>query len=242
VVKVYDGTKWVSLAGLDSPTFTGTPAGPTAAAGTSTTQLATTAFVQGAVMWNRSGTTLSPKTPGDLVAVAALPAATTAAKGVVRLADAAAITAGTAGVVVDAAQLKASVPAAATDAVRGIVELATAAETTTGTDATRAVTPAGLKVELNKKADLASPALTGTPTAPTAAAATNTTQIATTAFVTAAITAAAVPAATETVSGKVELATTAEVLTGTDTVRAVTPKGLKDNYLLKNISLLPALP
>lgn len=34
------------------------------------------------------------------------------------------------------------------------------------------------------KADLASPALTGTPTAPTAAAATNTTQIATTAFVT----------------------------------------------------------
>jgi len=40
------------------------------------------------------------------------------------------------------------------------------------------------------KAPLASPALTGTPTAPTAAAGTNTTQIATTAFVTAAITAA----------------------------------------------------
>lgn len=36
---------------------------------------------------------------------------------------------------------------------------------------------------LNLKADLASPALTGTPTAPTAAQATNTTQIATTAFV-----------------------------------------------------------
>jgi hypothetical protein len=36
----------------------------------------------------------------------------------------------------------------------------------------------------SNKADLASPALTGTPTAPTAAAATNTTQIATTAFVT----------------------------------------------------------
>lgn len=32
-------------ANLDSPTFTGTPAGPTATAGTSTTQLATTAFV-----------------------------------------------------------------------------------------------------------------------------------------------------------------------------------------------------
>ena len=42
---------------------------------------------------------------------------------------------------------------------------------------------------LDLKADLAGPALTGTPTAPTATAGTNTTQIATTAFVTAAITA-----------------------------------------------------
>ena len=38
----------------------------------------------------------------------------------------------------------------ATETVKGIVELATAAETTTGTDATRAVHPAGLKVELDK--------------------------------------------------------------------------------------------
>jgi hypothetical protein len=41
-----------------------------------------------------------------------------------------------------------------------------------------------IQTQLNAKATLASPALTGTPTAPTAAAATNTTQIATTAFVT----------------------------------------------------------
>jgi len=75
---------------------------------------------------------------------------------------------------------------AATETAAGIVELATAAETTTGTDATRAVHPAGLKVELDKKAPLDSPALTGTPTAPTAAAGTNTTQLATTAFVAAA--------------------------------------------------------
>lgn len=40
-----------------------------------------------------------------------------------------------------------------------------------------------LQAQLNLKAPLASPALTGTPTAPTAAADTNTTQIATTAFV-----------------------------------------------------------
>jgi hypothetical protein len=48
--------------------------------------------------------------------------------------------------------------------------------------------------------------------------------------------------ASDTVKGIVELATTAEVLAGTDTVRAVTPKGAADNYLAKNIALLPALP
>lgn len=42
----------------------------------------------------------------------------------------------------------------ATETVKGHVELATAAETTTGTDDTRAVHPAGLKVELDKKASL----------------------------------------------------------------------------------------
>lgn len=40
-----------------------------------------------------------------------------------------------------------------------------------------------LQTAVNSKADTASPALTGTPTAPTASAGTNTTQIATTAFV-----------------------------------------------------------
>ena len=43
---------------------------------------------------------------------------------------------------------------AASESVAGKVELATAAETTTGTDSSRAVHPAGLKVELNKKAPL----------------------------------------------------------------------------------------
>lgn len=45
----------------------------------------------------------------------------------------------------------------------------------------------GLQTALDAKAPLASPALTGTPTAPTAAQTTNTTQIATTAFVKAAV-------------------------------------------------------
>ena len=46
-----------------------------------------------------------------------------------------------------------------------------------------------IQTQLNTKAALASPALTGTPTAPTAASGTNTTQVATTAFVTNKITA-----------------------------------------------------
>ena len=50
------------------------------------------------------------------------------------------------------------------------------------------------------------------------------------------------PDATDGVKGIIELATTSEVSTGTDTVRAVTPKTLADNYLAKNIALLPALP
>lgn len=40
---------------------------------------------------------------------------------------------------------------AASETASGVIELATAAEVTTGTDTTRAVTPAGAKVELDKK-------------------------------------------------------------------------------------------
>lgn len=50
---------------------------------------------------------------------------------------------------------------AASETAAGVVELATAAETTTGTDTTRAVHPAGLKVELDKKLPLTGGAMTG---------------------------------------------------------------------------------
>lgn len=53
-----------------------------------------------------------------------------------------------------------------------------------------------IQTQLNGKAPLASPALTGTPTAPTAAVGTNTTQLATTAFVVGAVTSAVVPVST----------------------------------------------
>ena len=55
-----------------------------------------------------------------------------------------------------------------------------------GSDVEVAVSGIPSAADVNAKAPLASPALTGTPTAPTAASGTNTTQIATTAFVTAA--------------------------------------------------------
>lgn len=79
------------------------------------------------------------------------------------------------------------------------------------------------------KAPLASPALTGNPTAPTQAPGTNNTTLANTAFVKAAVDAVqTVPDATETVKGKAEIATQAEVDAGTDDARFVTPLKLKN--------------
>lgn len=53
-------------AALANPTFTGTPAAPTAAAGTSTTQLATTAFVQTEIDATQSGVHATPTTTNPL--------------------------------------------------------------------------------------------------------------------------------------------------------------------------------
>ncbi|HAP0946803.1 TPA: phage tail protein, partial [Escherichia coli] len=75
----------------------------------------------------------------------------------------------------------------ATAARKGLVQLSSA---TNSTSETLAATPKAVKAvmdETNKKAPLNSPALTGTPTTPTARQGTNNTQIASTAFVMAAI-------------------------------------------------------
>lgn len=69
-----------------------------------------------------------------------------------------------------------------------IAATATTMDTTPTASSTKAVTSGGIKSALDLKAPLASPALTGTPTAPTASSGTNTTQIATTAFVKNAVT------------------------------------------------------
>ena len=116
-----------------SPTFTGTPIAPTATAGTNTTQIATTAFVQSAI----------PTTVSSFSAGTTGLTPSTATTGVVTLAGTLAVANGGTGVT-----------------------------TSTGTGSTVLS---------------ASPTLTGTPIAPTAAAGTSTTQISTTAFVSAAI-------------------------------------------------------
>lgn len=102
-----------------SPTFTGIPKAPTAAAGNNTTQLATTAFVQAALIAMVNG---APATLDTLKEIAA--------------------------------------------AINNDPNFSTT-----------------INNALALKAPLASPALTGTPTAPTAAQTVNNTQIATTAFV-----------------------------------------------------------
>lgn len=144
-------------ADIASPTFTGTPAAPTAGAGTNTTQLATTAFVTTAVA------NVIDSAPGALDTLNELAAA---------LGDdanfATTITNSIAAVQADVDQNEVDGDAADA-ALSGRLDTLEADPTTASAVAL--------------KADLASPALTGTPTAPTAAADTNTTQIATTAYV-----------------------------------------------------------
>ena len=162
-------------ADIASPTFTGTPAAPTAGAGTNTTQLATTAFVSAAIA------SLVDGAPGAIDTLNELAAA---------LGDDAnfstTITNSIAAVQADVDQNEVDGDAADA-ALSGRIAVLEADPTTAA-----AVAAVQADVDQNEsdadaaialKADIASPALTGTPTAPTAAADTNTTQIATTAYV-----------------------------------------------------------
>lgn len=87
----------------------------------------------------------------------------------------------------------------ASTTVKGIVQLN---NTLTSTSSTTALTAAQGKILQDTKAPIASPTFTGTPSAPTATGATNTTQIATTAFVQARFAAlvAAAPGALDTLN------------------------------------------
>ncbi|WP_304349761.1 tail fiber protein [Comamonas testosteroni] len=268
-----------SRAPLASPGLTGTPTAPTAADGTNTTQLASTAFVQNAVGgYLAKGVTGGTVTLTEAEAsnpVIALTGALTSALNLVVPVTVKRIwaifnsTTGAFGVTVKTA---AGTGVAVAQGKRNLVYTdgtnvydgfndfdniaitgtSTAPTAAVGTNTTQLATTAfvigqagtaapkidgaatvGTATRFARedhvhptdtsRASLASPGLTGTPTAPTAAAGTNNTQIATTAFVV-----ARTQAASETASGVIELATTAEVKAGSDLVRAVTPKGLAD--------------
>ena len=162
-------------ADLASPTFTGTPTLPTGTiattqtAGNNTTAVATTAFVRTEV------TNLIASAPAALDTLDELAAA---------LGDDANFATTTA----TAIGLKAPLASPTfTGTVSGITKSMVGLGSVDNTADTAKPVSTAQQTALDLKASLASPALTGTPTAPTATAGTNTTQLATTAFVTTAI-------------------------------------------------------
>ena len=168
---------------LASPALTGTPTAPTASAGTSSTQIATTAFV-GTAVANLVGTAAEAlNTLGELSdALADDPNfATTIATSIGTKAPTNSPTF-TGTVTLPNGTVSTAMVA---DSAITSDKIADGTIVDADINATAAIAQSkisGLTSDLALKAPLASPALTGVPTAPTAAANTNTTQVATTAF------------------------------------------------------------
>ena len=164
---------------LASPNFTGTPTAPTPVAGTSNTTLATTAFVANAVAASTAGVSSYAGRTGVVVPIAS--DITTAGGALLAGPTFTGVpSAPTAAVGTNSGQL-------ATTAFVAAAIAANPGGVTSFNSRTGAITLLGSDISAAGGALLGSPAFTGTPSAPTAAPATNTTQIATTAFVTAAL-------------------------------------------------------
>lgn len=183
------------------------------------------------ILQKRDGTTVNA---GDVLAD--IPAASEFEPGIIQLASDVETIAGT-----DSS--KAVTPfslaaISADDTRKGLVELATTTETTTGTDATRAVTPAGVKAVADTKqpldSDLTAIAVLTPANDDFVQRKSGVWVNRTLAQVGADLIATSSFAASSSQKGVVELATSAETATGTDSVRAVTPAGLA--------SLLSKLP
>ncbi|EFH3435035.1 phage tail protein [Escherichia coli] len=184
---------------IESPSLTGTPTAPTAAQGTNSTQIANTAFVKAAITALINGApgtldtlkeiaaainndpnfsttinnALALKAPLASPALTGIPTAPTAAQGTNNTQ------------IANTAFVKAAITAlinGAPGTLDTLKEIAAAINNDPNFSTT-------INNALALKAPLASPALTGVPTAPTAAQGTNNTQIATTAYVRAAISA-----------------------------------------------------
>jgi hypothetical protein len=193
---------------LASPTFSGTPGGPTATVGTNTGQFATTAFVQAALgalpsyvtTFNSRTGAVSPTT-GDYTVTQVTGAAPLASPTFTGVPAAPTAVGGT-----STTQL----------ATTAFVTAAVAASVVSFNGRTGAVSPASGDYavgDVTGAAPLASPTFTGVPAAPTATGGTNSTQLATTAFVTAAV-ASKAPLASPALTG-VPTAPTAATATNT---------------------------
>lgn len=188
---------------LASPTLTGVPAAPTAAALTATTQIATTAYADSAVgvETTRAETAEALKAPLASPALTGTPTAPTQTTGdsSTKIAtDAFVATAVTNGVATETTRAEAAealLAPKASPALTGVPTAPTAAALTSTTQvATTAYADSAVGVEKTRAlaaeallAPLASPALTGSPTAPTQTTGDSSTKIATDAFVATAV-------------------------------------------------------
>jgi hypothetical protein len=162
--------------------FASSPTGPTPSTADNTTKLATTAYVQ---------SNLTPKAPLASPAFTGVPTAPTPTAGdnTTQLSTTAFVTSAISTASGSYQPLSANLTTLAASSAFFLTlsddANAPTARTTLGlgTAATHAETDFVIPTDLAVYAPLASPALTGTPTAPTAANATNSTQIASTAFV-----------------------------------------------------------
>ena len=206
-----------ALAPLASPAFTGIPTAPTAALGTNTTQVASTAFVLANANTSDSYATQAQVNAGVVSNLAIAPSTFAASSQLAALAPLASPaftgipTAPTAALGTNTTQVASTAFVLANANTSD--SYATQAQVNAGVVSNLAIAPStfAASTQLAAKAPLASPALTGTPTVPTAAIGTNTTQAASTAFV--------IANANPTSS----YASQAEVDAGTVTNKAVAP-------------------
>ena len=173
-------------------TFSGIPAAPTAAVDTNTTQLATTAYVvgQGYLKSATATSTYAPLASPTLTGTPLAPTAATATN-TTQIATTAFVKAQSyltanqaitfSGDASGAGSTAVTLTLANSGATAGTYQSVTVNAKGLVTNGTNPTTLSGFGI--TDAAPLASPALTGTPTAPTAAVDTNTTQLATTAFV-----------------------------------------------------------
>ena len=195
-------TDLAAKAPLASPALTGIPTAPTATAGTNNTQVATTAYADAAVAALVDGAPALLNTLNELAAAinddASFTTTLTNSIGLKAPIDSPTFT-GT--VTLPSGTVTSGMIADGTIATADIADSAiTSAKIADGTivnadiNASAAIAQSkidGLSTSFSAKADLVSPTFTGTPSAPTAAPGTDTTQVATTAFVKAAADAAA---------------------------------------------------